>query len=137
MLGKWIRFACVVWIAYSEDVVVKKVRDQDDPVTVKAIEYNTNDEEFNEVVYNFKGQTHYAVMIRKLCEYNDRSEFILTVLKNCLKEAKEKGESMQVMILAHNKSVLKYLHDAIEHRSIATVGYYVGGMKVKDLKLRS
>ena len=42
---------------------------------------------------------------------------------------------MQVMILAHNKSVLKYLHDAIEHRSIATVGYYVGGMKEKDLKL--
>lgn len=124
-----------VFKMFLGDVVVKKVRDQDDPVTVKAIEYNTNDEEFNEVVYNFKGQTHYAVMIRKLCEYNDRSEFILTILKNCLKEAKEKGESMQVMILAHNKSVLKYLHDAIEHRSIATVGYYVGGMKEKDLKL--
>ena len=38
------------------------------------------------------------------------------------------------MILAHNKNILKYLHDAIEHRNIATTGYYVGGMKEKALK---
>ena len=39
------------------------------------------------------------------------------------------------MILAHNKSLIGYLHDAIEHRNIASVGYYVGGMKEKDLKI--
>ena len=33
-----------------------------------------------------------------------------------------------------NKNVLKYLHDAIAHRNIATVGYYVGGMKESALK---
>jgi superfamily II DNA or RNA helicase len=38
------------------------------------------------------------------------------------------------MILAHNKNLLKYLHDAIAHRNIATVGYYVGGMKETALK---
>ena len=30
--------------------------------------------------------------------------------------------------------MLKYLHDAIEHRNITTVGYYVGGMKEQALK---
>ena len=123
-----------VFKQFLGDVVVKKKREQDDPVTVKAIEYHTNDEEFNEVVYNFKGQTHYSIMIRKLCQFNDRSEFILKILKDTLKEADEKGEDMQVMILAHNKSLLNYLYDAIEHRQIATVGYYIGGMKEKDLK---
>jgi superfamily II DNA or RNA helicase len=39
------------------------------------------------------------------------------------------------MILAHNRSLLEYFHDAIEHRKIATVGYYVGGMKETALKL--
>jgi superfamily II DNA or RNA helicase len=41
------------------------------------------------------------------------------------------------MILAHNKSLLKYLYEAIGHRNIAngSVGYYVGGMKEKDLKI--
>jgi superfamily II DNA or RNA helicase len=42
--------------------------------------------------------------------------------------------NQQVMILAHNKNILKYLHDAIFHRNIATVGYYVGGMKESALK---
>ena len=40
-----------------------------------------------------------------------------------------------MIVLAHNKNLLTYLHDAIEHRNIATVGYYVGGMKEVDLKI--
>lgn len=71
-------------------------------------------------------------MISKLCAFSHRSEFILQVLENELKETKY--GTMQVMILAHNKNLLTYLHDAIEHRKFATVGYYVGGMKEADLK---
>jgi superfamily II DNA or RNA helicase len=41
----------------------------------------------------------------------------------------------QIMILAHNKNILKYLYDAINHRNIASVGYYIGGMKEHDLKI--
>jgi len=42
----------------------------------------------------------------------------------------------QFMILAHNKSLITYLHDAIAHRNIAggSVGYYIGGMKDAALK---
>jgi superfamily II DNA or RNA helicase len=111
-------------------VVYKEERSKDDAVTVRSINYRTNDEDFSKTVYNFKGQTHYAIMIRKLCEFNLRSEFILKVLKDTLGETPDQ----QIMILAHNKSLLKYLHDAIEYRKIATVGYYIGGMKQKALK---
>jgi superfamily II DNA or RNA helicase len=38
------------------------------------------------------------------------------------------------MILAHNKNILTYLHDQIKETNIATVGYYVGGMKEMALK---
>ena len=71
-------------------------------------------------------------MITKLCDYGRRSDFILDVLRRELEENNEQ----QVMILAHNKSLLKYLHDAIAHRNIGggSVGYYVGGMKDADLK---
>ena len=44
-------------------------------------------------------------------------------------------EGQQIMILAHNKSLLKYFYDAIKYRNLATVGYYIGGMKDKDLKI--
>ena len=69
-------------------------------------------------------------MISKLCGYNKRSEFILRVLDDMIKENSEQ----QIMILAHNKSLLTYLHDAIANRNIASVGYYVGGMKEAALK---
>jgi len=39
------------------------------------------------------------------------------------------------MILAHNLSLLRYLYDAIEHKGIASVGWYVGGMKQTALNL--
>jgi superfamily II DNA or RNA helicase len=39
------------------------------------------------------------------------------------------------MIIGHRKTQLTYIHDAIKHRGFATVGYYIGGMKEKDLKI--
>ena len=113
------------------DVVCKLERKGEDNVLVKVINYETTDEEFNNVLLNFRGQVNYTGMIKKLCEFNRRSEFILRVLYDLLKD----NPNQQIMILAHQKKLLQYLHDAIKHRTIATVGYYVGGMKEKDLKI--
>ena len=111
-------------------VVFKGKRDEERDVTVRAIEYYVDDDEFNKVVTDFRGNTAYSTMISKLCEYNRRSEFILKILGDMLQE----NPNQQVMILAHNKNILKYLHDAISFRNLATVGYYVGGMKESALK---
>ena len=70
-------------------------------------------------------------MIKKICEFNRRTEFILQILKDTLKE----NSAQQIMILGHQKKLLAYIHDAIKQRTIATVGYYIGGMKEKDLKI--
>ena len=121
-----------VFKMFIGDVVVKKERKGEDNVLVKAIEYYHEDEWFSKVALNYRGQTNYTTMIKKLCEFNRRSEFILKVLDDVLKKG---SDEQQIMILAHNKSLLQYLHDAIEHRNIAPVGYYVGGMKEKDLKI--
>lgn len=116
------------------EVVYKGTRDEQHSVVVRAIDYISNDEDFKTVVTDYRGQTQYSSMIVKLCEFNHRSEFILKVLGDLLKESAEKNQKQQIMILAHNKSLLKYLYDAIEARQIATVGYYVGGMKEQALK---
>ena len=71
-------------------------------------------------------------MISKLCGYNHRSEFILRVLIDMLNEPE--NENQQIMILAHNRCLLTYFYEAIQARNIATVGYYVGGMKESALK---
>ena len=100
-------------------------------VIVKGIQYKVDDAEFNETEYDYRGNPKFSTMISKVCNYNRRSEFILDVLQNELAT----NPDQQVMILAHNRSLLEYFHDAIEHRKIATVGYYVGGMKEAALKL--
>jgi superfamily II DNA or RNA helicase len=119
-----------VFKMFLGEVVFKGDRDEERDVIVRAIKYEVNDDEFNETKTDFRGNPAYSSMISKLCEYNRRSEFILKVLVDMLEENSEQ----QIMILAHNKNLLTYLHDAIKHRNIATVGYYIGGMKEKALK---
>ena len=119
-----------VFKMFLGNVIYKGERDEERDVTVRAIEYKVNDDEFNETKLDFRGKPAYSSMISKLCEYNRRSEFILKVIGDMLVE----NSKQQIMILAHNKNVLKYLHDAIKYRNIATVGYYIGGMKEMALK---
>jgi hypothetical protein len=72
----------------------------------------------------------YSKMIVKLCEYGPRSDFIVKIIRDLMEE----NPGNQIMILAHNRSLLTYLYDAIQHKNIASVGYYVGGMKPTSLQ---
>ena len=113
-------------------VVHKEKTESEHSVVVKGIVYNVDDEEFNETQHDYMGNPKFSTMISKLCSYSHRSEFILRVLVSEL----ELNPDQQFMILAHNKSLITYLHDAIAHRNIAegSVGYYIGGMKEAALK---
>jgi len=119
-----------VFKMFLGDVIFKGKRDEGHNVLVKAIEYHVEDDDFNHVITDFRGNVSYSSMISKLCEYNRRSEFIIKVVVNLLND----DSKQQIIILAHNRNLIKYLHDAIQHRKIATVGYYVGGMKEAALK---
>ena len=112
------------------DVVYKQTEKEAYNVIVRAYEYKNADPEFNEVEYDMRGNVKYSTMITKLCAYNHRTEFVLNIIAGLLKER----PTNQIMVIAHNKSVLKYIHDAVSSREMSSVGYYVGGMKEKDLK---
>lgn len=120
-----------VFKMFLGEIVYKDKRKSDDPVLVKAMHYSTNDEEFNTTEYDYRGNPAYSTMITKLCNFNHRSEYILRLISKELEEQ----PNQQIMILGQNKSLLIYLHNAIEHRNIASVGFYVGGMKDADLKI--
>jgi superfamily II DNA or RNA helicase len=119
-----------VFKMFLGEVVFKGGRDEQHAVVVRAVEYTSNDEDFKRVATDFRGNVQYSTMISKLCAFNPRSEFILRVISDMLKE----NPSQQIMILAHNRNLLTYFHDAIQSRNIASVGYYVGGMKEHALK---
>lgn len=112
------------------DMIYSEDRKNDDLVTVRAIQYVANDTEFNEVDRDFRGNPKYSTMIVKLCSYGPRSDFIIKVVGDLLNEDCDK----QIMILCHNRSLLTYLYEGISHRGLASVGYYVGGMKQQNLQ---
>jgi superfamily II DNA or RNA helicase len=120
-----------VFKMFLGNIVYSEKREEEDPVLVKGIQFNSaNDEVYDETIYDYRGNPAFSSMITKLCNYSHRTEFILKVLKREL----EIKPDQQIMILAHNRNLLTYLYQAIEKRALATVGYYVGGMKEADLK---
>jgi superfamily II DNA or RNA helicase len=114
--------------------IYTEARENDDPVCVRALEYISSDSHFNETEYDFRGQTKYSTMISKLSDFGPRSDFIVRVLGDLIKEGQSSETDTQIMVLCHNRSMLKYLYEAINHRGFATVGYYIGGMKQSALQ---
>jgi superfamily II DNA or RNA helicase len=120
-----------VFKMFIGDVIFKGKRDEPREVTVRAVEYSVDDEEFNNVEYDMRGNPKYSTMISKLSNYNHRSEFLLRILTDMIAE----NDKRQILVLSHYRILLNYLHDALKHRNVATVGYYLGGMDEKSLKL--
>jgi superfamily II DNA or RNA helicase len=119
-----------VFKMFLGDVVYKQERSKDEEVIVRGITFKTNDDEYNELELDFRGQTAASKMLSKICTYNRRSEFIIRVLKDMIAE----NPKQQIMLIASYKNILKYMYDAINHHNICSVGYYVGGMKESALK---
>ena len=110
--------------------IYEEKREDDEEVQVRAIKYQSGDQDFNETALDFRGNPKYSTMITKISNYNRRSDFIIQVLN----DLRNQNSSKQIMILAHNRSLLTYLYDAINHKNIGSVGYYIGGMKKEDLQ---
>lgn len=123
----------LTWVfkTFLGEIVYKDKRENEHDVLIKGIKYITNDEEFNEVKTDYRGNPIHSALLSKICNFNPRTEFILKVIEKEL----QLFPNQHIMILAQYKTILTYLYKAIEYRNIATVGYYVGGMKEADLKL--
>jgi superfamily II DNA or RNA helicase len=114
---------------YIGEKIYTETRKDEDLVCVRGIKYTTQDSVFNEMEYDYRGNPKYSTMITKLSTYGPRSDFIVKIIADLLQEDPNK----QIMVLTHNRSLLEYLYNAIEHKKIDSVGYYVGGMKRTSL----
>jgi len=120
-----------VFKMFLGEVVYKKEREHTEGVVIRAIHYSNNSESYMKEHLNFRGHVNYSSMIKQLCEFVPRSEFIIQLLQAILTW----HDGQQIMIIGHNRSLLMYLFDRIKEIGFATAGYYLGGMKEADLKL--
>ncbi len=119
-----------VFKMFLGDIVYKEKQNSNLNVLVNLHYFDTNDDEFKEDVLDYRGQVQYSSMITKLCKCNARSDFILDIIKHQLSI----NNNQQILVLALYKNLLTYFYKHIQHYNVATVGYYVGGMKPEKLK---
>ena len=102
-----------------------------DNILVKAIDYIVdNDDEYNEVEHDYRGNIKYSTMVSKVSNFNSRSDFIVYILESEFFI----NPHQQFIVLAQTKNLLNYLFQALNHKKFASVGYYIGGMKTEELK---
>tara|TARA_Y100000816_G_C26089692_1_gene575650 strand:- start:339 stop:1775 length:1437 start_codon:yes stop_codon:yes gene_type:complete len=111
-------------------VVHKEKTDLTTQVLIKSILFEDPlNDEYNEVETDFRGNPMYSRMITKLCENENRISMICNIIHYELQQ----NNDQQIMILAHNKSLIKSLYEGIELFE-KSIGYYLGGMKEESLK---
>jgi superfamily II DNA or RNA helicase len=91
--------------------------------------YNGGDEEYSKVILNFKKQPNSARMINNICAFKPRTHKIIEEIMECLKEGRK------ILLLSDRREHLKTILELLETKSDKyTYGYYLGGMKEKDLQ---
>lgn len=110
-------------------VVHKEKTDNNIKVLIKAAYFNLDDEEYNDVEIDYRGNVMYSRMITKISENEYRRNFIENILKLELKN----NNDQQIMILAHTKSLINDLYERVCQWN-SSVGLYLGGMKEHELK---
>jgi superfamily II DNA or RNA helicase len=98
-------------------------------VRVNMIYYNNANALYSGMETLPNGKPCIARMTNNITEFARRNELLLEIMRRCVGP----NES-HILALSDRREHLRYLHDEIEKRNMATKGYYVGGMKEKDLK---
>jgi len=92
---------------------------EDRGVHVEVYEYKNDDPVFNEILYNAQGVMFTSLMINKLAECEDRTRWLVEILKDVLEETPHR----QVLVLSdrvqHTKDILAALPDGL--RSSAAI----------------
>ena len=109
-------------------IIHKEKSDLTRNVTIKCIEYE-NEKLFENIPVDFKGNPMYSTMISKICNCQDRTNYIIEIIKNEL----NMNNKQQIIILAHNKTLIECLYKGILEFE-KSVGFYLGGMKDTALK---
>lgn len=114
---------------YLGDICYRDVSDLYTNVLVKVIHYKIDNNEYNSVELDNRGQVKYSNMISKISNFNHRSDFIIKTIINELYI----NPKQQFIVLSHNRSTLNYFSKQLLEKN-QDVGFYVGGMRQQDLK---
>jgi len=115
---------------YLGDIVYSIKKRDDNNVDVKMLVYSDENDKYSKEILNFKQKPNMAKMINNICEYHPRTLKIIEHLSICLREGRK------ILMLSDRREHLKILNELIQQIDGGkfTSGFYLGGMKEKDLQ---
>jgi superfamily II DNA or RNA helicase len=109
----------------GKPVYWEKTREPDPDVVVRRILFDTEDEEYNDVPTNYRGETVLAKLLGQVVECEERNAMIDKVLEDLVKEKKRK-----ILVLSERISHLQRIEKGLPKD--IPVAYYIGGMKAEE-----
>ena len=115
---------------YLGGIVYSIKKRDDDNVNVKMVVYSDDNDKYSKEILNFKQKPNMAQMINNICAYHPRTLKIIERLSECLREGRK------ILMLSDRRDHLKIINELIPQIDGGkyTSGFYLGGMKEKDLQ---
>jgi len=109
---------------YKEEATLKH------KVKVEIHNYTVKDKKFRDVIGK-NGKCIQPILVTNLSEIDKRNDYIYKLIY----DLKEKDPSRKLLILSGRKDQLNKLNEMLKPVFDGDIGFYIGGMKEKDLKI--
>lgn len=120
-----------VFTWYLGDIVYQIARrPKDDTVRVECLRYASDEKAYAECPVNWKGETVRARMINNIAGFGDRTKTIVDWVVSHMYDSARK-----LLILSDRREHLIAFDELFRAAGFDRIGYYVGGMKQKDLDI--
>jgi len=103
-------------------------RPKDDTVHVRCLRYTDADDAYTDVKLDWAGKPIRACMINNIANFRPRTTAMIDWIAPCLDET-----GRRLLVLSDRREHLKDFENGFRALGIDSIGYYVGGMKQKDL----
>ena len=116
-----------VFTWYLGDYVYKAKKLRDEGVNVNIYYYMNDDPNYSKEAISYTNKILASRMLNNISYCKRRNDLIIHLLPKLI------AEKRNILILSDRIKQLKYIGEMIEKNKICTYGYYLGGMKQKDL----
>lgn len=114
---------------YIGDVFYSKKHIDTNIVHVERLIIKSNNEFYSKECTNYRMKPMMPKMINNICENMNRTKIIIHWIKELLEEDRK------ILVLSDRRAHLEDIYKLLDKENIKSVGYYVGGMKQKDLDI--
>ncbi len=116
---------------YIGDIVYSRKHTDINTVHVERLIIKSDNEYYNKEYVNYKGKVMMPKMINNICANLNRTKIIVYWIKELLQEERK------IIVLSDRRAHLEDIYKLLYEDGIKSVGYYVGGMKQKNLDISS